>query len=46
VISVWPNRAAALAFWTSPEYAEVKTLRAGTGQFQVVLVDAPEGAFG
>jgi uncharacterized protein (DUF1330 family) len=40
VISRWPNRAAALAFWNSPEYAEVKKLRAGTGQFQVVLVDA------
>lgn len=40
VISRWPDRAAALAFWTSPEYAEVKKLRLGTGQFQVVLVDA------
>ena len=41
VISKWPDRAAALAFWNSPEYAEVKKLRAGTGEFQVVLVDAP-----
>jgi uncharacterized protein (DUF1330 family) len=40
VISKWPDRAAALAFWHSPEYAEVKKLRAGTGQFQVVLVDS------
>jgi len=39
VISRWPDRATALAFWTSPEYAEVKKLRAGTGEFQVVLVD-------
>ena len=39
VISKWPSRAVALAFWNSPEYAEVKKLRAGTGQFQVVLVD-------
>ncbi len=41
VLSVWPDRAAALRFWNSPEYAEVKTLRAGTGQFQVSLVDGP-----
>lgn len=41
VISEWPNRAAALKFWTSPEYAEAKKLREGTGTFQVVLVDAP-----
>ncbi len=40
VISKWPDRAAALAFWNSAEYAEVKKLREGTGQFQVVLVDA------
>lgn len=39
VISKWPDRAAALAFWNSPEYAEVKKLREGTGTFQVVLVD-------
>ncbi len=41
VLSVWPDRAAALAFWHSPEYAQVKRLREGTGAFQVVLVDAP-----
>ncbi len=41
VISVWPDRAAALHFWNSPEYAEVRKLRDGTGQFQVMLVDAP-----
>lgn len=39
VVSKWPDRAAALAFWTSPDYAEVKKLREGTGTFQVVLVD-------
>ena len=39
VISKWPDRAAALAFWNSPEYAQVKKLREGTGTFQVVLVD-------
>jgi uncharacterized protein (DUF1330 family) len=41
VISEWPDRATALRFWTSPEYAAAKKLRAGTGRFQVVLVDAP-----
>jgi uncharacterized protein (DUF1330 family) len=41
VISEWPDRAAALKFWTSPEYAEAKKLREGTGTFQVVLIDAP-----
>jgi uncharacterized protein (DUF1330 family) len=40
VISEWPDRAAALRFWHSPEYARVKPLRAGTGDFQVVLIDA------
>jgi len=40
VISEWPDRAAALRFWQSDEYAEAKKLRAGTGSFQVVLVDA------
>lgn len=41
VVSVWPNRAAALSFWNSAEYAQVRKLRAGTGEFQVVLVDGP-----
>jgi uncharacterized protein (DUF1330 family) len=41
VMSVWPDREAALRFWNSPEYAQVKTLRSGTGQFQVSLVDGP-----
>jgi uncharacterized protein (DUF1330 family) len=41
VLSVWPDRDAALRFWNSPEYARVKTLRAGTGRFQVSLVDGP-----
>jgi len=39
VISEWPDRATALRFWNSPEYAAAKKLRAGTGAFQVVLVD-------
>jgi uncharacterized protein (DUF1330 family) len=42
VISRWPSRAAALSFWNSEEYAVAKRLREGTGEFQVVLVDAPD----
>ena len=42
VVSEWPDRAAALAFWQSPEYATVKALRAGTGDFEVRLVDGAE----
>ncbi len=39
VVSVWPSRANALAFWNSEEYAQVRKLREWTGEFQVVLVD-------
>lgn len=39
VVSCWPDRAAALAFWHSPEYAAIKPLRAGTGTFRVLLAD-------
>ena len=39
VISCWPDRAAALAYWHSSEYAADKPLREGTGQFRVQLVD-------
>lgn len=39
VISRWPDRAAALAFWHSPQYAAIKPLREGTGEFRVLLVD-------
>lgn len=40
VVSEWPSREAALTFWNSPEYAEAKKLREGTGRFQVLLVDS------
>lgn len=40
VISEWPDKAAALAFWNSPEYAEAKTLRAGVADCQVLLIEA------
>lgn len=41
LVSEWPDRETALAFWNSPEYAHAKTLRAGTGRFQVALIDSP-----
>lgn len=42
VISEWPDRESALAFWNSPEYAEVKALRDGLADVQVLLVEAPK----
>ena len=39
VISEWPDKAAALAFWNSPEYAEAKKLRDGIADVQVLLVE-------
>lgn len=42
VVSKWPDRAAAKAFWNSPEYAEVKKLREGLADVQVLLIDGPE----
>ncbi len=39
VISEWPDAASARKFWDSAEYAEVKRLREGTGQFEVRLLD-------
>ena len=41
VISEWPSKDAALAFWNSPEYAEAKTLREGVADCQVLLIEAP-----
>lgn len=35
----WNSREAALAYWNSPEYAEVKKLRAGICDARVTLVD-------
>ena len=39
VISEWPDKQAARTFWNSPEYAEVKKLRHGLAQCQVLLVE-------
>ena len=41
VISEWPDKHAAKAFWQSPEYAEAKKLRAGIADCQVLLIEAP-----
>ncbi len=41
VISEWPDKAAARAFWDSPAYAEVKKLRADIADCQVLLIEAP-----
>ncbi len=42
VISEWPDKAAAERFWNSPEYAQVKRLREGIADCQVLLVEAPK----
>jgi uncharacterized protein (DUF1330 family) len=39
VIIEFPSLAAAQAFWTSPEYAEVKKLREGIGEVQAVIAE-------
>lgn len=41
VVSRWPDKATALAFWNSPEYAEVRRLREGIADCQVVVVEEP-----
>ena len=41
VISEWPDKAAAQKFWNSPEYQEVKKLREGLADCQVLLIEAP-----
>lgn len=40
VISEWPDKAAVHAFWNSPEYAEVKKLRDGIADVQVIVIEA------
>lgn len=41
VISEWPDKAAALAFWNSAAYAEARKLRADIADCQVLLIEAP-----
>ncbi len=40
-VSKWPNRETAQAFWDSDEYADVKKLREGIADCEVLLVDTP-----
>ena len=42
VISEWPDKATARAFWNSPEYAEIKKLREGIAECQVLIIEAPK----
>ena len=42
VISEWPDKATALHFWNSTEYAEVKKLREGIAEARVVVIEAPQ----
>jgi len=39
VVSEWPDAEAARAFWSSAEYAQVKPLREGAAEVEVVLVE-------
>lgn len=39
VVSEWPSMEAALAFWNSEEYAELKALRADAAEIDVNLVE-------
>ena len=39
VISEWRDRDAAQAFWNSAEYQEVKKLREGIADCQVLLIE-------
>ncbi|MGB7419617.1 MAG: DUF1330 domain-containing protein [Erythrobacter sp.] len=42
VISKWPDKQAAKAFWDSPEYADAKQLREGLADVQVLLIEGPD----
>jgi uncharacterized protein (DUF1330 family) len=43
VISKFPSKEAALAFWHSPEYTAAKALRAGKGTFFVTVLEGLPG---
>ena len=40
IVSAWPSKEAARAFWDSPEYGEAIKLREGIGTFDVSIVGA------
>lgn len=39
VVMEWPDAETAMAFWNSPEYAQVKALRDGIAEVSVTLVE-------
>jgi uncharacterized protein (DUF1330 family) len=39
IVSEWPDRAEALRFWHSPEYAAARSQREGIADCQVLLID-------
>lgn len=39
VVSEWPSTEAAQTFWNSPEYQELKEVRAGAAEIDVYLVE-------
>ncbi len=39
VISEWPTKAAALAYWHSPQYAQICKLREDACEAQVMILD-------
>ena len=39
VISRWPDKERALAFWNSVQYAKLKQIRAGTARVRVILLE-------
>jgi uncharacterized protein (DUF1330 family) len=43
VIARFPSKAAAWAFWNSPEYGEAKKLREGKGSFYVMVLEGLPG---
>ncbi len=42
VISKWPDKAAALRFWNSPDYQAVKALRKDIATARVAIIEAPD----
>lgn len=40
VISEWPDKETAKKFWNSPEYSEIKKLRADIADCQVLLIES------
>lgn len=39
VVIEWPDRQAALNFWNSPQYAEIKKLREGVAEVDIAIYE-------